>query len=259
MDMDTAVEAFLAAARAGPRPGSGAASAEIPLLQTVVDAAALLFEAEAASIALYEPVPARLEFRVASGQQGAGVVGLSVPPSQGVVGYVFSTAQSIALSDVSSDPRFDRPTAERTGYVPRSIAAVPLVDSGATAGVLQVLDKQGSATFSLEDMTMLGAFARQASLALRASRLARDSARLLRAVLAGVADVSGTAEVPDTLFAAAAATLDAEDGAPFWRLVDRLAGLADRPGRELALVSDLIAIVVSQRRPQTVAYRRRGR
>ena len=40
-----------------------------------------------------------------------------------------------------SDPRFDRATAERTGYVPRSIAAVPLIDGENTLGVLQVLDK----------------------------------------------------------------------------------------------------------------------
>jgi len=51
---------------------------------------------------------------------------------------------------------------------------------------------------------------------------------------------------------------DDEDQPPFWRLVDRLAGLADRPERELALVADLLAIVVPRRVPQ-VGYRRRGR
>ena len=82
-----------------------------------------------------------------SGSQRAprapGVIGVSVPPSKGIVGYVFSTGQAIALSDVLADPRFDQATAQRTGYVPRSIAAVPLIDGATTVGVLQVLDKRG--------------------------------------------------------------------------------------------------------------------
>jgi GAF domain-containing protein len=253
METGEAIGALIAsmAADASPRDPDPVAT---PLLQSIVDAAATLFEAEAASIAIYERDPERLEFRVAAGQQGAGVVGLAVPPSQGVVGYVFSTGQAIALSDVTTDPRFDRATAQRTGYVPRAIAAVPLVDASGSIGVLQVLDKHASATFSLSDMAMLDAFARQASLALQASRVARGAASLLRRVLTP----SDTAPEPDIRFAAVAADLDDEDQPPFWRLVDRLAGLADRPERELALVADLLAIVVPRRVPQ-VGYRRRGR
>ena len=36
----------------------------------------------------------------------------TVPPSRGIVGFVFSTAQPIAVSDVRKDPRFDKGTAE---------------------------------------------------------------------------------------------------------------------------------------------------
>jgi GAF domain-containing protein len=257
MDTAAAVEALLSAARAGAGT-AGAPSAEIPLLQSVVDAAATLFEAEAASIALFEPDTQRLEFCVASGEQGAGVVGLAVPPSQGIVGFVFSTAQPIALSDVTADPRFDRHTAERTGYVPRSIAAVPLSDGGTTVGVLQVLDKRGSATFSLEDMSMLGAFAQQASIALQASRVARDSARLLRSLLAHDPGEGTSPMDSEARFAAAAAALDGEDERPFWRLVERLVSLADRPDRDLELLADVLAVVAA-RGGQQAAIRRRAR
>lgn len=258
MDTGAAVEAFLDAVRGSAPHGSAAVSAEVPLLRSVVDAAAMLFGAEAASIALFEPDPERLEFRVASGQQGAGVVGLTVPPSKGIVGYVFSTGQSIALSEVTSDPRFDRATAERTGYVPRSIAAVPLVDDGAALGVLQVLDKQGAATFSLEDMTMLEAFARQASLALQASRVARDAARLLRRLLVRTAgDADGRSGL-EARFTAAANALDTGDAPPFWRLVDRLTGMRGLPDRDLALAADLLALV-GGRGTTDVTVRRRGR
>ena len=63
----------------------------------------------------------------------------------------------------------------------RSIAAVPLIDGENTLGVLQVLDKHTSPTFSLRDMELLAVFARQAAAAIRASRCSatrRGSSRL---------------------------------------------------------------------------------
>src|SRR5215210_285875 len=182
-ELNAALQAITAAARRAAVAGRLQDDAESRLLQSIVEATATLFDAEAASIALFERDPERLEFRVAAGAQGQGAIGLSVGPSQGIAGYVFSTGQPLALSDVATDPRFDRRTAERTGYVPRSIAAVPLVDADVPVGVLQVLDKHTEATFSLRDMELLAVFARQAAAAIEASRVQRDGARLVRAVL----------------------------------------------------------------------------
>lgn len=216
---------------------------EQSLLQTVVDAAVSLFDAEAASIALFERDPDRLEFRVASGQQGAGVVGLSVPTSKGIVGYVFSTGQAIALSDVTSDPRFDKSTAQRTGYVPRSIAAVPLIDGQTPVGVLQVLDKRSTPTFSLKDMELLAVFARQAAAAIEATKVQRDGAQMLRSVLREVGDGELTEEQLDALMGAAAESLDPDEGEPFWRLVDLLGRVRGMSDRELTLVTDILEVV----------------
>jgi GAF domain-containing protein len=214
---------------------------EQSLLQTVVDAAVALFDAEASSIALHEPDPDRLEFRVASGEHGSGVIGLSVPVSKGIVGYVYSTGQAIALSDVLSDPRFDQATAQRTGYVPRSIAAVPLVDGTSTIGVLQVLDKRSTPAFTLKDMELMAVFARQAATAIEATKVQRDGARLLRATLQSVGELD-EADL-DALVANAAQALDGDESEPFWQLVDlvsRLRGLSDD---QLRLVADILEVV----------------
>jgi GAF domain-containing protein len=216
---------------------------ETALLQSVVDAAAILFDAEAASVALFERDPERLEFRVAAGAQGAGVIGVSVAPSKGIVGYVFSTGQAIALSDVLADPRFDQATAKRTGYVPRSIAAVPLIDGAAPVGVLQVLDKRGSPSFSLRDMELLAVFARQATAAIEASKVQRDTTRLLRSVLIEVGDGEFADEQVEELLAAATVGLDLDDEAPFWGLVDMLTRLRDMGEREMQLVTEILAVV----------------
>src|SRR3954470_561398 len=240
---DSGLTAALQALRLAARRSAVArrldAGAEQDLLQTIVEATVALFEAEASSIALFERDPDRLEFRVAAGAQGQGAIGLSVPPTRGIVGFVFSTGQPLALSDVMSDPRFDRTTAERTGYVPRSIAAVPLIDRDQTVGVLQVLDKRTSPTFTLKDMELLAVFATQAAAAIRAARVQRDSERLMRAVMERVGGDDVTDEQVDDLVTAAASELDNDEEAPFWQLVDRVARMRDLSDREQRLVGDI--------------------
>lgn len=240
-----ALAALVAAARHSAVARRVAGDVETRLLQSIVDATVRLFDAEAASIALFEPDPDRLEFRVAAGEKGAGAVGLTVAPTQGIAGYVYSTGQALALSDVASDPRFNRDAAEQTGYVPRSIAAAPLLDEHGTAGVLQVLDKRGSPTFSLRDMEMLAVFASQATVAIAAARVQRDSARLLASVLAEVAPDLDEAQV-EALVSAAAAELDDSAETPFWRLVDGVARLRGLTDRETELVADILEVVAAR-------------
>jgi len=233
------------------------------VLRSIVDATAVLFGAEAASLALHDPVTDRLVFTVAAGEHGQGVVGLAIGSSDGVAGYVFSTGQPLALSDVASDARFGRETAEQTGYVPRSLIAVPLVDDEGILGVLEVLDKRGDGGFDLRDVELATVFARQATVAIRSSRIERDTASLLRAVLAA-ADVAATADAADTtdagsprsdadadpadaldlLIAAEIRSLDADGDDPLWALADQIALLRTADPGQLELVRDLLAVLV---------------
>jgi GAF domain-containing protein len=251
--VDTAIAALVAASRRSAVGRRLQGDIETRLLQSIVDATVRLFDAEAASIALFEPDPDRLEFRVAAGEQGAGAIGLSVPPSQGIAGYVYSTGQALALSDVANDPRFNRDAAEQTGYVPRSIAAAPLLDEHGTQGVLQVLDKHSSPTFSLRDMELLAVFARQATVAIAAARVQRDTARLLRSVLAEI-EPDLPDELAEAAVSAATADLDTDENAPFWRVVDQVARLRGLTDREQSLVADILEVVATH-----AAQSQRGR
>lgn len=242
-ERDAALAALVAAARRAHVARHVQGDVEERLLQSIVDATVGLFDAEASSIAIFEHDPDRLEFRVAAGAHGAGAIGLSVKPSQGIAGYVFSTGQALALSDVASDPRFDRQTAARTGYVPRSIAAVPLVDEQGSVGVLQVLDKRGSPTFSLRDMELLAVFAAQATAAIMAARVQRDTERLLRAVLRRVAEDGTEAAAIEDLAGVATRELDADLDAPFWRIVESVTRLRTMTDREAELVADILEVI----------------
>ncbi|MCJ7709293.1 MAG: GAF domain-containing protein [Chloroflexi bacterium] len=222
------------------------------VLRSVVEAAVAMFEAEAASIALYEPARNLLVFRVAAGAQGQGVVGLEIAPDQGLVGYVFSSGQALAIADVRADPRFGRSFAERTEYVPRSIVAVPLLDERGTLGVLEVLDKRSEASFSLRDVELAGVFARQATVAIRASRVERETAMLLRAVIGALAGGEAPQGGIEALVAAALTdTGDPDD--PLWPLVEQIAALRRAGPEQRELLGALLDVLVRQ------AERGRGR
>jgi GAF domain-containing protein len=224
------------------------------VLRSVVEAAVLLFDSEAASIALYDAASDRLVFRVAAGEQGQGVVGLAIPPDQGLVGYVYQTGQALALSDVTRDPRFGRSFAEQTKYVPRSIVAVPLVDEHGTIGVLEVLDKRSQEAFSLRDIELASVFAGQAAVAIRASRVERESAVLLEAVLRLVlgpdADDGAVADAVSSV----TSDLEGDDVGRLWPLVEQIARVRTADPESLELVTDLVGVLADH-----AARRRTGR
>src|SRR4030065_2355586 len=97
------------------------------LLRSIVEAAARIFGAAAASILLVNELEGVLEFKVAHGASNRNLVGTRIPLNQGIAGYVAMSGQPIAISDVAQDTRFNRDFAKSTGYVPRSILAAPLL------------------------------------------------------------------------------------------------------------------------------------
>ncbi len=136
------------------------------LLNSIVEAAAKIFGAAAASILLVNESEGVMEFKVAYGAANRDLVGTRIPLNQGIAGYVAMSGQPIAISDVEQDARFNRDFAQSTGYVPRSILATPLLAGERVVGVMEVLDKINAPTFGIQDMELLGLFARQAALAI---------------------------------------------------------------------------------------------
>ena len=136
------------------------------LLKSIVEAAARIFGASAASILLVNEAESVLEFKVAHGAGSEGLAGVRIPLNHGIAGYVAMSGQPIAISDVMEDPRFNRDFAQSTGYVPRSILAAPLLAHDRVIGVMEVLDKISASSFGMQDMELLGLFARQAALAI---------------------------------------------------------------------------------------------
>jgi GAF domain-containing protein len=238
--------------------------AERAVLRSIVEATVALFDAEAASIALLDPGRNQLIFEVAAGEQGQGVIGLAIAPDQGIAGYVFTTGQPLALSEVERDARFGRGRAESTGYVPRSIVAVPLIDDSGSLGVLEVLDKRSSAAFSLRDIELASVFARQATVAIRASRVERDMASLLQGTLASLAGPTDAQGTPTEATIArivelATSDLDGDDEGRLWAIVDRVARLRQVDPGELDLLAEILEVVARRAERRASQRRRSGR
>jgi GAF domain-containing protein len=140
------------------------------LLKSIVEAAARIFGAAAASLALVDEKKQTLEFKVSVGAGNENVVGMSIPLNKGIAGYVAMTGQPIAISNVLQDARFNQDFAKSTGYVPRSILATPLLIGDRVIGVMEVLDKISAPSFGVQDMELLGMFANQAAIAIAQSQ-----------------------------------------------------------------------------------------
>ncbi|HZY43952.1 MAG TPA: GAF domain-containing protein [Anaerolineae bacterium] len=140
------------------------------LLQSIVDAAARIFGAAAASIALLNEKDQMLEFKVSYGIGNENVVGMRLPMDKGIAGYVIMTGQPLAISNLQQDKRFNKDFAQTTGYVPKSILAMPMMYGERLIGVMEVLDKISSPSFGMKDMELLAMFAQQAAIAIHQSQ-----------------------------------------------------------------------------------------
>lgn len=158
------------------------------LLGSIVATARRLFGAEACSLALLDEAGEELVFLVADGRAASDVVGIRIPSTQGIAGFVVQSGQPMSIEDVQRDPRFSSDVAETTGYQPTSILAMPLETARGILGVLEILDRQSEGLARAQEMEIVALFAQQAALAIENSRVFRDMGRVLFQAAARVVD-----------------------------------------------------------------------
>ncbi len=153
------------------------------LLQMIVRTAAHVINARAGSLLLVDQDTQELVFEVATTEDVGELKHVRVPMGEGIAGLVAMTGQPIAVTDAQNDPRHAREIAEQTGYLPRSLLAVPLQYEDGVIGVIELMDKNGADAFDAKDMHALGLFAGQAAVAIEQSQAQRNLATLLRELL----------------------------------------------------------------------------
>ena len=161
------------------------------LLEMIVEVAAHVISARAASLFLIDAENHELVFEVALGPKAQEVKKFRVPLGHGIAGLVALTGQPMAVADAQHDPRQASDIARSVGYTPQSILCVPLFYNDEVTGVLQLLDKQNAQAFTSSDMEILGMFANQAAVAIEQSRTHRNLTALIGEVLQSLGTPAG--------------------------------------------------------------------
>ena len=173
----------------------GADEAHRALLQATVEVARAIFGAKAASVFLLDEEAEELVFEAVAGEGEGELIGMRFPASNGIAGWVLTTRQPLIVDDLSADTRWSRTQAESTGYVPKSMMAVPLLVEERVLGVLNVLDRPEESRVRLSEVDLLGMFANQAAIALDLLQRARRA----RAALAGESRLAPLARIAGRL------------------------------------------------------------
>jgi GAF domain-containing protein len=194
------------------------------LLNTIVEAAAAVVEAEGAALLLIDEERGDLWFEAALQASGEDVRKFRVPLGHGIAGLVAVSGQPMAISQAQDDPRHASDIAEQIGHAPRNLVCVPLHAGDDVIGVLECLDKRDGDSFRPRDIEVLGQFANVAAAALAFSAIGERVTGL----------ITQDAEPPATGGSSNLAARRAVD------LAARLHSVAVRGPRELELVEAMV-------------------
>jgi K+-sensing histidine kinase KdpD len=138
------------------------------ILETIVQEIALALKAEASSISLLQADEGEDEL-VIQATMGVGaemVKGQRFSAKLGIAGWVTREGKPLIVNDAQTDPRFFPGFDQMTGFVTRSLLAVPLKTREETIGVIEVVNKTGG-TFTEQDMELLSSIAHSTAVAIQ--------------------------------------------------------------------------------------------
>jgi len=121
------------------------------LLLHMANFARKLLDADRCSIFIYEEEKNELWTRVAHGIEGD----IRVDAREGIAGNAATSQENQIILDAYKDFRFNPTVDKKTGYLTKTILAVPLIDHlNKTIGVFQVLNKHNG-SFNQKDVQLL--------------------------------------------------------------------------------------------------------
>lgn len=156
------------------------------LLEIVMEQAKEVLSAEASSIFRIDEAKKELYFVIATGERGEEAKEIRTPWGKGIVGACAEKEETILVHDVSKDPRWFSGVDKKSGFVTKSILAVPLKVKGKLIGVAEVVNKKDGTSFTKEDVELFEALARQAAVAIENARLYKDLEDMLTGTIHSV-------------------------------------------------------------------------
>ena len=141
------------------------------LLHYIIQQAAELTDAEAASILLLDPRTRQLRFRAASNARQTPMADIPVPLDNSIAGAILQSNRPMHIANVRQDPRWNREVSQAVNFETHSILGVPMHDAdGQAMGVLEALNKQNG-SFNHKDTETLTILADIAGVAVARAQL----------------------------------------------------------------------------------------
>lgn len=141
------------------------------LLSLIMDAAAEITQAQAASVLLWDESRRELVFTATtSNTSGLNLIGQAVPLEGSIAGTIFNKGEIVHVNDAMHDPRHYDRLDEANQFVTRSLLGVPLTIKERVIGVLEVLNRQ-PLPWTDDDRDYLSVLAAQASVAIESARM----------------------------------------------------------------------------------------
>ncbi len=142
------------------------------VINLVMEKAQAVMNAEASSVLQFNERTGFLECEVALGDAGdVTKQTLRLKMGEGIAGWVAETGESLNVPDVSADKRFAQKVDNATGFVTRSILAVPLKVRNKLIGVAEVINRIDGRPFDEYDLELFSTFCRQVALAIDNARI----------------------------------------------------------------------------------------
>jgi Nif-specific regulatory protein len=160
------------------------------LLVYILESAMRLVECESSSLLLVNKEDDSLHFVVALGPKGAEAKNILVEKNS-IAGWVVTNNKHVIVDNVGKDPRFSTTVQNKTGYITKTMIAIPMRVKGQCIGVIELINKTGSRYFDSIDLEILEHLSNQAGIAYAnadAFRSAQDKISVLQNNIASGSD-----------------------------------------------------------------------
>lgn len=142
-----------------------------PLLRYILENAVTILNCEAGSLFLMDEPTGDLVFRVTVGPVATNLLGQRIPAGTGIVGRAVQLRAPVIENDGQRSQTRYETTDKQTGFISRSLLAVPMQIKDRVLGVIEVINRRDGLPFVEDDQNLLTAFAGQAAVAIENARL----------------------------------------------------------------------------------------
>ncbi len=116
-------------------------------IENLLQISAAEMNSEEASVIVRDGDQGDMKFLAAIGEVAEQLLDVKIPSGKGIAGFVFSSGQPMAITNVGEDDSFYAEVDKQTGYSTKTILATPLRYDGEVIGVLEYINRVGEPPF----------------------------------------------------------------------------------------------------------------